>query len=211
MKKSWRANRVKAADAPRSGPHGQETRATCGSKTRDAAGAIVYPAPDADTLTIRPRYPTPPWQIDTATMDRVITASMVRSISEEWIPAALYNAAYVSGISVGRGTMVTRTGTAGDQPAPDTFSELQVAVECNQTRGEAIIAASGNRSMYRMDLHIPESVTAPGLVIPGYEVEFQGEDTWRGYVVATSISASGPGAAPVWQQITIERPLEHLL
>lgn len=176
----------------------------------DAAGAVVVPDLASDNIIIKPRYPTPPWQLSGATMDKVVVEAMVRSISEEWIPAALYNSAYVSGINAGRGTLVTRQGTAGDQPAPDLFSELQVALECNKARGEQIIADSGNRSRVQMDLHIPESITAPGLILPGHELEYQGSsETWRGYVAATSISASGPGAAPVWQQITINRLLEH--
>ncbi|MDA9095422.1 hypothetical protein N9J88_03400 [Porticoccaceae bacterium] len=176
----------------------------------DAAGAIVVPDLASDNIIIKPRYPTPPWQLAGATMDKVVVEAMVRSISEEWIPAALYNSAYVSGINAGRGTLVTRQGTAGDQPAPDMFSELQVALECNRGRGEQIIADSGNRSRVQMDLHIPESATAPGLILPGHEIEYQGaSETWRGYVAAVSISASGPGAAPVWQNITVNRPLEH--
>ncbi len=176
----------------------------------DAVGAIVVPDLASDNIIIKPRYPTPPWQLSGATMDKVVVEAMVRSMSEEWIPSALYNAAYVSGINAGRGTLVTRQGTAGDQPAPDLFNELQVALECNKARGEQIIADSGNRSRVQMDLHIPESITAPGLILPGHELEYQGSsETWRGYVAATSISASGPGAAPVWQQITINRLLEH--
>lgn len=177
----------------------------------DAAGAIVQPALDEDEIIIKPRFPTPPWGLGSAIMDKIITAAMVRSMSEEWVPQELYNYAYVSGINTGRGTEVTRQGTAGDQPAPDVFSELQVAVEPNTARGEMIIADSGNRSQVTLEQHLNSPAVAPGLVLPGHEVEYQpaSGSPWRGYVMAVTISAPGTGAAPVWQKITINRPLEH--
>lgn len=45
------------------------------------AGSVVIPRRDADQLTIQPRYPSSPWAWNNATMDRVVEASMVISLS----------------------------------------------------------------------------------------------------------------------------------
>lgn len=175
-----------------------------------AAGAVVLAAPGADQITIQPRHPISPWALAGETMDKIIHYSLVTSLGYQFIPAQLYNAAYVSGTTHGKGVMVTRSGTGGDAPAPDTFEDWLVATEVNRERGREIIAASGNHAIVTIDLPIPENSMAPGIVLPGTMVEFQdAAASWRGYTLGIDIMAPGYGPTNVKQTAKVIRYHEH--
>ena len=55
----------------------------------------------------------------------------------------------------------------------------------------------------------PAASTAPGLIEPGDQLEFQGAETWRGYVLGVSIRAPGSGAVNVNQTARVIRYHEH--
>ena len=87
------------------------------------AGSVIIPSRDSDQLNIQPRYPSSPWSWDAATMDRIIPAALVISLSASWRPEPEYNAVYVSGTHAGVAVNVKRTGTAGNKPAPDIYED----------------------------------------------------------------------------------------
>ena len=76
------------------------------------AGSVVIPSRNADQLNIQPRYPASPWAWDNATMDRIVPASMVISLSANWRPEQAYNAVYVSGTNAGVAVNVKRSGSS---------------------------------------------------------------------------------------------------
>lgn len=176
----------------------------------DTAGAILLPSPNADELTVQPRYKVPPWQLSSATVDAIIPAAMVTDLSLDWQPRTLFNGVYVSGVSHGVGVDVARSGTPGDVPAPDVYEDLLVATEVNTERGRQVIADSGNQALVGFTLPIPESLGAPGVVMPGMIIEFvEGGASWRGYAISTNITAPRSGNVAVTQQLTIVRHYEH--
>ena len=48
---------------------------------------------------------------------------VVTALGEQYQPAPLFNAAYVSGTHYGQGVSASRYYTSGDKPAPDLFDK----------------------------------------------------------------------------------------
>ena len=178
------------------------------AKIAGTAGSVVIPSRDADQLNIQPRYPASPWAWNTATMDRIVPASMVISLSANWRPEQAYNAVYVSGTNAGVAVNVKRAGTSGDNPAPDILEDWLTETQVNTERGRNELAKGGNQSVTTIELPLTDSNTAPGLIEPGMLVEVQdtllGESgDWQALCLATSINASGVGT--VIQSVELER------
>ncbi len=171
------------------------------------AGSVVVPSRAADSLNIQPRYPASPWAWDSATMDSIIPASLVISLSASWRPEPQYNAVYVSGTHTGVAVNVTRTGTPGDAPAPDILEDWLTATESNTERGRNELAKGGHQSITTLEIPLTDTSTAPGLIEPGQLVEVQDNTSgaignWRGLCLGTSIRAEG---SRVTQSIELER------
>ena len=143
------------------------------AKIAETAGSVVIPSRDADQLNIQPRYPASPWAWSTATMDRIVPASMVISLSANWRPEQAYNAVYVSGTNAGVAVNVKRAGTNGDNPAPDILEDWLTETQVNTERGRNELAKGGNQSVTTIELPLTDTNTAPGLIEPGMLVEIQ--------------------------------------
>ena len=172
------------------------------------AGSVIIPDKAADQLAIQPRYPASPWAWSTATMDKIVPASMVISLSASWRPEQTYNAVYVSGTHAGVAVNVKRTGSNGDNPSPDILEDWLTETQVNTERGRNELAKGGNQSITTIELPLTDTNTAPGLIEPGSLVEVQdtllGESgDWQALCLATSINASGVGS--VVQSIELER------
>lgn len=168
------------------------------------AGSVVIPSRDADQLNIQPRYPASPWAWSNATMDRIVPASMVISLSANWRPEQAYNAVYVSGTNAGVAVNVKRSGSLGDNPAPDILEDWLTETQVNTERGRNELAKGGNQSITTIELPLTDSNAAPGLIEPGMLVEIQDiTGDWQGLCLATSISADGAGK--VMQHIDLEK------
>ncbi|MGO0305020.1 hypothetical protein ACTL6P_00155 [Endozoicomonas acroporae] len=174
------------------------------AKVATTAGSVIIPSRDNDQVSIQPRYPASPWHWNTATMDKIIPASMVISLSANWRPEQAYNAVYVSGTNAGVAVNVKRTGSNGDNPAPDILEDWLTETQVNTERGRNELAKGGNQSITTIELPLTDTNTAPGLIEPGMLVEVQDiTRDWQALCLATSISASGVGT--VIQSVDLER------
>ncbi|WP_419835305.1 hypothetical protein [Endozoicomonas atrinae] len=174
------------------------------AKIATTAGSVVIPSRDNDQVSIQPRYPASPWHWNTATMDKIVPASMVISLSANWRPEQAYNAVYVSGTNAGVAVNVKRTGSNGDNPAPDILEDWLTETQVNTERGRNELAKGGNQSITTIELPLTDTNTAPGLIEPGMLVEVQDiTGDWQALCLATSISASGVGN--VVQSVELER------
>ncbi len=172
------------------------------------AGAVVIPAPDVDALLVQPRYKISSWNWleDTTPIDHAIPESMVLSMSVEWRPEPAYNAVYVSGINEGVAVEVQRSGSAGDQPAPDIIEEWLTTTDVNTERGRNVLGEGGNQALITLELPLTVKGQEPGLVLPGQLVEvLEDSKPWVGLCLSTSVSTSGSGAGRVVQSLSIER------
>ena len=174
------------------------------AKIATTAGSVIIPSRDNDQVSIQPRYPSSPWHWNTATMDKIVPASMVISLSANWRPEQAYNAVYVSGTNDGVAVNVKRTGSAGDNPAPDILEDWLTETQVNTERGRNELAKGGNQSITTIELPLTDTNTAPGLIEPGMLVEVQDiTGDWQALCLATSISASAVGN--VIQSVDLER------
>ncbi len=139
------------------------------------AGSVIIPSRDSDTLNIQLRYPASPWSWTTATMDRIIPAALVISLSASWRPEPKYNAVYVSGTHAGVAVNVKRSGTAGNEPAPDIYEDWLTETQVNTERGRNELAKGGNQSITTLEIPLTPVSTPPGLVEPEQLVEIQEE------------------------------------
>ncbi len=179
-------------------------------KVAEAVGAVIYPAPAADQITVRPRRVVAPWELAEADTDRTIHESQILGESCSYEINTLINAIWVSGEQEGCSYDAILDGTAGDEPGDDVTHIYLTALEANQARARQEIAGGGNNEIYTLELAIPESSSQPGLLVPGLTVAVSHDDSgkdWRGYVTALSVSAAGRGGAKVRQSVTIRRPI----
>ncbi len=171
------------------------------------AGAIVVPATGSDNLVVQPRYKFSSWAWgDAATViDHNVPESMVLNMSVEWTPEPAYNAVYVSGTYEGVAVEVTRSGTAGNEPAPDIVEDWLVDAGLNTERGRNVLAEGGQQAVISIDIPLTQAGQEPGLVLPGQLVEVMETPSWVGLCLATSIRTTGSGTGRVVQTLQIER------
>ena len=180
-----------------------------------SAGAVLIPHRDADGWVLQPRLRASPWDLPSGYMNSIVNQGIVTQLGEQYQPAPLFNAAYVSGTHYGQGVSVSRYFSGGDKPAPDLFDQGIVAHDQAKERARQIIANSGAHSLVTLTCGLPGASTAPGLIEPGDQLEYQAAgapgqgETWRGYVLGVSISAPGSGAVNVNQTARIIRYHEH--
>lgn len=172
------------------------------------AGAVVIPSAENDVLTIQPRYPQSPWdwQQETAITQYIIPESMIISLSAQWKPQPHYNAAYVSGIHAGVSVNVRRQGTAGNDPAPDSYDDWLVDVGLNTERGRNELAKGGNQAVVTLEIPLMLTGEAPGLILPGRLVEvIETGDVWYGLCLSIAIIFTGGVQSKVIQRVGLER------
>ncbi|WP_067521604.1 hypothetical protein [Endozoicomonas ascidiicola] len=173
------------------------------AKIVTTAGSVMIPSRDADQLNIQPRYPASPWAWSVTTMDKIVPASMVISLSASWRPEQAYNAVYVSGTNAGVAVNVKRQGTNGDNPAPDILEDWLTETQVNTERGRNELAKGGNQSITVIELPLTDINTAPGLIEPGMLVEVLNiTGDWIGLCLATNITAE---RSRVLQSVQLER------
>lgn len=182
------------------------------SELAAAQGAIVVPDRDQDILHIKHRYKLiAPWDypaLPIESVDAIIADAMTTSYASQWDPQPEYNAVFVSGVTQGVAVDVIRRSTAGDNPAPDIFGDLNVESSQCRERGLAEIAASGNQEIVTIETVLPTS-GSPGLIEPAMLIEArdtrESANTWRGNALGVSINVTNPGTGRVTQTVKVER------
>ncbi|WP_252177185.1 hypothetical protein [Endozoicomonas sp. 4G] len=180
-----------------------ETAMTVIARLASTAGAVIIPSRDADQLNIKPRYPASPWSWSSATMDKIVPASMVINLSASWRPEPEYNAVYVSGTHAGVAVNVKRKGTAGDKPAPDILEDWLTETQVNTERGRNELAKGGHQSITTLEIPLTDLNIAPGLIEPGQLVEVQDvSGNWRALCLSSNVRTV---IGKVIQSIELER------
>lgn len=180
------------------------------ARVAETVGAVVRPARDIDALEIRPRYPAPPWQWETveAPISCIIPPAMMTDLAGEWTPQPAWNACYVSGTSHGVSMLVRRSGTAGDNPAPDVYDDWLTGQEANQARGIHELSKGGNIEIVGITIPLFHQGDdhGVGLVLPAQLCRVPEESgAWVGLCLSVEITAEGTGATRVYQKLKLER------
>ena len=165
----------------------------------DAAGGYLVPHRTAQSLRVRPRYPTVPGAWDAITPDFLLPVDAVARESVRWIEKPAYNRVFVSGEAVGVLGQVTRTGTAGDILAPMVVDPLITEAAAARQRGIAVLSDTGRQIEVSLRLTV---LAETRIIEPGAFVEYQDGSVARlGLVRSTRVEAGWP---EVWQTLGVE-------
>lgn len=155
-----------------------------------AAGGYVQPHATLQTLRILPRYPAGPWDWATVSPDFELPSAVVTVEGIEWATKPGYNRAHVSGVAGGIQAQATRTGTAGNLPAPMVTDSLITHADAARQRALQVLADVGAQA--RVTLKMPV-LAETGIITPGKFIRYtDGPDTRIGIVRGTSLDWSVP-------------------
>lgn len=180
----------------------------------EAAGGHVLSHRSADALLVRHPYPTlaggvpgGPWNWTQPTVqpDVVLAADAVITLGTERRDTVPVNGVWVSGVNAGVSRLVRRSGTAGDQLAPQQVDPLITADAAAQQRGLAVLGAAGSKHLQQVQLPILVGSGQPGVLDVGQLVQVNTTSPWRGRVRA--VSARSVFGGQVSQTVALERHL----
>lgn len=166
----------------------------------EAAGGFVLPHQCNQHLVIKPRYPTVPWQLDTAQAEVAIPRAIITTLGSDFQPGQAANGIYVSGGHQGITGRVLRQGTAGERQAPTITHPLVCDVLAARAQGVVGLAKTMPRRNQAIELPLSSDT---GLILPGALLAV---DSWKGYNRGVRVSAGVQGRAmTVRQQLSVER------
>lgn len=166
----------------------------------EAAGGFVLPHQRNRHLVIKPRYPTVPWQLDTAVADVAIPRAIITTLGSDFQPGHAANGIWVSGGHQGISARVVRQGTAGEQQAPTITHPLVCDVTAARAQGVVGLAKTMPKRIQTIELPLSADT---GLILPGALLAVDG---WKGYNRGVRVSAAQQNRAmTVRQQLSVER------
>ncbi|MCF5855617.1 hypothetical protein K3H44_10030 [Aeromonas veronii] len=166
----------------------------------EAAGGFVLPHQRNRHLVIKPRYPTVPWQLDTAVADVAIPRAIITTLGSDFQPGHAANGIWVSGGHQGISARVVRQGTAGEQQAPTITHPLVCDVTAARAQGVVGLAKAMPKRIQTIELPLSADT---GLILPGALLAVDG---WKGYNRGIRVSAAQQNRAmTVRQQLSVER------
>lgn len=166
----------------------------------EAAGGFVLPHQRNRHLAIKPRYPTVPWQLDTAVADVAIPRAIITTLGSDFQPGHAANGIWVSGGHQGISARVVRQGTAGEQQAPTITHPL--VCDVTAARAQGVVGLAKTMPKRTQTIELPLSADT-GLILPGALLAVDG---WKGYNRGVRVSAALQNRAmTVRQQLSVER------
>ncbi|WP_457937020.1 hypothetical protein [Aeromonas veronii] len=166
----------------------------------EAAGGFVLPHQRNRHLVIKPRYPTVPWQLDTAVADVAIPRAIITTLGSDFQPGHAANGIWVSGGHQGISARVVRQGTAGEQQAPTITHPL--VCDVTAARAQGVVGLAKTMPKRTQTIELPLSADT-GLILPGALLAVDG---YKGYNRGVRVSAALQNRAmTVRQQLSVER------
>ncbi|MGN5222194.1 hypothetical protein [Aeromonas veronii] len=150
----------------------------------EAAGGFVLPHQRNRHLVIKPRYPTVPWQLDTAVADVAIPRAIITTLGSDFQPGHAANGIWVSGGHQGISARVVRQGTAGEQQAPTITHPL--VCDVTAARAQGVVGLAKTMPKRAQTIELPLSADT-GLILPGALLAVDG---WKGYNRGVRVSAA---------------------
>lgn len=166
----------------------------------EAAGGFVLPHQRSQHLVIKPRYPTVPWQLDTAQAEVAIPRAIITTLGSDFQPGQAANGIWVSGGHQGISALVRRSVTAGELQAAALTHPLICDVAAARAQGVMALAKTMPRRIQTIELPLSSDT---GLILPGALLAV---DSWKGYNRGVRVSAALQNKAmTVRQQLSVER------
>lgn len=164
-----------------------------------AAGAYIQAHRTGQTLAVLPRYPSAPWTWGGVTPDIQLPEDVCVTEGIEWLDKPAYNTVFLSGQTGGIIAHVTRSGTAGDKPAPMVTDPLITHADAARQRGTAILADTGRQKLISLSLPV---LAETGIIVPGKFVRYTEGGTQ--HIGLTRAVEVGPDFPKLRQTITVE-------
>lgn len=181
-------------------------------RVAEACGGVVQSDPADLALTVRPRYPSSPWDWPDTTPDVIVYDDIVTAESLQMRTQPLYDAVVVTGEIAGKGVTarVKRSGEAGTLYAPQASHQLVSTAGVATERGRNILADRGEQAAIDLTLPLfaaPVAEGTTGRVQPLDLVEVrESTGTWHGLCTAVRLDARLDNQAWVIEQtISLER------
>jgi hypothetical protein len=174
-------------------------------------GAVMIPPLAARGLTIKPRYPTSPWNWASAAASVAVHKDFFTNMSSSWKAAPLYRGIYVSGTtSSGAIAHVTRQGTNGEPYLEMVTNPLVTDSGTGGELGRNILSSTGRKEEISIDMPVLPQMAAPGILLPTELIQVDGDGaTYKAQVMGTSISVAKAGAVTkVRQSVVMEKHYE---
>ena len=166
----------------------------------EAAGGFVLPHQRNQHLVIKPRYPTVPWQLETALADVAIPRAIITTLGSDFQPGQAANGIWVSGGHQGISARVVRQGAAGEQLAQSITHPLVCDVVAARAQGVVGLARTMPKRTQTIELPLSDDT---GLILPGALLAVDG---WKGYNRGVRVSAALQNKAmTVRQQLSVEQ------
>ncbi|HHQ4628815.1 hypothetical protein [Aeromonas hydrophila] len=166
----------------------------------EAAGGFVLPHQRNQHLVIKPRYPTVPWQFESALADVAIPRAIITTLGSDFQPGRAANGIWVSGGHQGISVRVVRQGSAGEQQAQSITHPLVCDVAA--ARAQGVVGLAKTMPKRTQTIELPLSADT-GLILPGALLTVDG---WKGYNRGVRVSAALQNKAmTVRQQLSVER------
>ena len=143
-----------------------------------AAGAYIQPHLTDKVLRVLPRYPFAPWHWATDLAPDIVLPVEVTSVENiEEVIRPDFNQVHVGGVKAPAvfGPF-TRTGTAGDQEAPQVLHPLITAAEAHRQRGQAELSDTGLQEHVTLQTML---LLETGIIMPGTVVSYVSDDRTR--------------------------------
>lgn len=159
----------------------------------DAAGAIVVPARDSQTLRVIPRYPVLPWNFASVTPDVSIPADPITELTHRPTTRITANGVYVHGGELGGVLGFCRlNNTAGEVLIPTESNPLMTDVIGVRAKGERLLAGQYTQPDIE-GFQLPmNGDDLPLLEIGTFVAITLGQDETRGIVNSIEVKCTGP-------------------
>ena len=170
----------------------------------ESVGAVIIPDPETKTLTVKPYYPVSPWDWGTASVDFNLSETEFYTMDTEWLPKESPDSIYIYGEETsGVAVKAVKLGTAGLITLPTIVNKYITDNVAGGERGRIEIAKNAFKEIIPVTTYVDPN---DGIIKPQSLLQITplSGTTWRGMVIATSISIKRVGTAVV-QALQIER------
>lgn len=177
-----------------------------------AAGGFIISDPSNATLSLKPRWKKPAWELATTTPDVQLPLDVIRQIDDTRRVNPRHNTVTLVGNK--EGGIVYRNGQGRDKDAPVQNNSLYSDRDVIVPAGIAILSDSGIHGEYTVTLRWADKYNLPlaelGQIWQINDSISSGDGAWRGVVTAVSVNVRLENDVPtVWQTVSIDRYLDR--
>lgn len=172
-----------------------------------AGGGFVISDPSQATLSVKPRWRVPAWDLASSTPDVTVPMDVIQQISDQKRANPRYNTVLLT--SASEGGEVYRQLQARDADAPTQAHALYTDRDAIKPAGTALLSDSGIHGDYDIKMLWADEYNVALAKLGDIWQINDPEGAWRGVVKSVTIRVGLDNNAPaVWQTVTVDRYLD---